>query len=171
MSSVAASNVTKFNAGGSGDNIIADGYIKTVEKVWLDSYTIAFTDTNSTIDICVLPENKKITRIVVDILTTASQTSGTISLGYSVDATDDLAATGVSNFMAPTTITHNLTKTSIILPGGSMPGGTPTSGTVVFAVVNGGYQGVTSGTQTTIGLKLNNWTMTSGTIKTAVYWT
>ena len=32
-----AANVAKYNAGGSGDNIIADGYIKTVEKVWIDS--------------------------------------------------------------------------------------------------------------------------------------
>lgn len=171
MSSVSASNVTKYNAGGSGDNIIADGFIKTVEKVWLDSYTIAFTDTNSTIDICVLPENKKITRIVVDILTTLSQTNGTIGLGYSVDATDDLLSTGVTNFMAATTITHNLTKTSIVLPGGSTEGGTSTSGTLTFVMKSGGYQSVTSGTQTTIGLKLNNWTMTSGTIKTAVYYT
>ena len=171
MSSVAASNVTKYNAGGSGDNIIADGYIKTVEKVWLDSYTIAFTDTNSTIDIAVLPENKKITRIVVDILTTASQTSGTVSIGYSVDSTDDLLATGVTNFMAGTTITHNLTKTSIILPGGSTEGGTATSGSLTFVMKNGGYQAVTSGTQTTIAVKLNNWTMTSGTVKTAVYYT
>src|SRR3990167_1733676 len=164
MSSVGAANVVKYDAGGSGDNVIDDGYIKTVEKVWLDSYTIAFTDTNTTIKIARLLENKKITRIVVDILTTASQTSGTVSLGYSVDATNDLLATGVTNFMANTTITHNLTKTSIILPGGSTEGGTATSGTLTFVMKSGGYQSVTSGTQTTIGLKLNNWTMTSGTV-------
>ena len=169
--SVQAANVTKYNAGGSGDNIIADGYIKTVEKVWIDSYTIAFTGTNDTIHIAKLPENKKITGIICEIYSTVSQTSGTVSVGYSVDATDDLAPTGVSNFMAATTLSHNLTKTSIILPGGTIPGSTPTSSSIGLVAVNAGFQGVTSGTQTTIAVKLNNWTMTTGTVKTIVRYT
>jgi hypothetical protein len=169
--STSASNLTKFYAGGSGDNVIADGYIKTVEKVWIDSYTIAFTNTLTTIQIAELPENKKITSIVVDILTTASQTSGTISIGYVMDTTDILAAGGCVNFMGATTLTHNLTKTSISLPGGSTEGGTSTSGTTTFVMKSGGFQSVTGGTQTTIGIKLNNWTMTSGTIKTIIRYT
>ena len=169
--STSAANLTKYYAGGSGDNIIADGYIKTVEKIWLDSYTIAFTNTLTTILIAELPENKQITGIVVDILTTASQTSGTVSLGLVTDTTDILAAAGVSDIMAATTITHNLTKTSIILPGGSTEGGTPTSGTLTFVMKNAGFQFVTTGTKTTVAIKLNNWTMTSGTIKTKVYYT
>ena len=169
--STAAANLTKYYAGGSGDNIIADGYIKTVEKVWIDSYTIAFTNTLTSILIAELPENKKITSIVVDILTTASQTSGTISLGLVTDTTDILAAAGVSDLMAATTITHNLTKTSIMLPGGSTQGGTATSGTLTFAMVNAGFQFVTTGTKVTVAIKLNNWTSTSGTIKTIVRYT
>lgn len=172
MSATDASNVAKYVAGGSGDNIIADGYIKTVEKVWLDSYTIAFTNTNTTIDIAVLPENKKITRIIAEITTTAAQTGGTISIGYSVDATDDLAPTGVSNFMAPFTLTHNLTRTTINLPGGMLNSVNYTgAGLTIVPMVFGGFQAVTSGTQTTISVKLNNWTMTTGTVKTAVYYT
>ena len=171
MSSVGAANVVKYDAGGSGDNVIADGYIKTVEKVWIDSYTIAFTDTNTTIKIARLPENKKITSIVVNILTTVSQTSGTVSVGYSVDATDDLLATGVTNFMAGTTFTNDRTQNSIVLPGGSAPGGTPTSVSLAFQAVSAGFQGITAGTQTTIAVKLNNWTMTSGTVKTIVRYT
>lgn len=166
-----AANLTKYFAGGSGDNIIADGYIKTVEKVWIDSYTIAFTNTLTAIAIAELPENKKVTSIVVDILTTVSQTSGTISIGYMEDTTDILATTGLVDFMAATTLTHNLTKTSISLPGGSTEGGTPTSGTTTFVMKSGGFQAVTAGTQTTIGIKLNNWTMTTGTIKTIVRYT
>jgi len=168
---VKAGNVTKYDAGGSGDNVIADGYIKTVEKVWIDSYTMAFTGTNDTIHIAKLPANKKITGIVCEIYSTASQTSGTVSIGYSVDATDDLVATGVTNFMAATTLTHNLTRTSIVLPGSSAPGATPTSGSLAFVGVLAGFQGVTSGTQTTIAVKLNNWTMTTGTVKTIVRYT
>lgn len=169
--SVKAANVTKYNAGGSGDNIIADGYIKTVEKVWIDSYTIGFTGTNDTIHIAVLPENKKITSITCLIDTTVSQTGGTVSIGYSVDATDDLAPTGVSNFLAPVTLVTGATKTTISLPGGSLPGSTTTSTSIALNAVTAGFQGVTSGTQTTIAVKLNNWTSTTGTVKTVVRYT
>ena len=59
-----AINVTKYNAGGSGDNIVPDGYIKTVEKIWMDSFTTAsITGTKASIDIAVLPLNKKIVGI------------------------------------------------------------------------------------------------------------
>lgn len=169
--SVQASNLTKFNAGGSGDNIIADGYIKTVEKVWIDSYTFAQTGTNTTIQIAKLDENKKITSIEVLIDTTVSQTGGTISIGYSVDATDDLAPTGVSNFLAPVTLVTAATKTTISLPGGSLPGSTTTSTSIALNAVTAGFQGVTSGTQTTIAVKLNNWTSSTGTLKSIVRYT
>lgn len=171
--STTAANLTKFVAGGSGDNIIADGYIRTVEKVWLDSYTIAFTNTLTAIAIADIPENKKITSISIEILTTASQTSGTISVGYIEDTTDILATSGVSDFMAPFTLTHNLTRTSISLPGSGILNSVNYTGaglTIVPMAFNG-FQAVTAGTQTTIGIKLNNWTMTSGTIKTIVRYT
>jgi hypothetical protein len=169
--STSSANLTKYYAGGSGDNYIPDGYIKTVEKIWMDSYTIAFTNTNTTIQIAELPPNKKIVSINVEIATSTSQSSGTVSIGYSVDATDCLATTGVSNFLAPTTLTHNLTRTSIALPGpGLIQSPTSTSTTVAVGVL-GGFEGVTAGTQTTIAIKLNNWTMTTGTIKTVVRYT
>lgn len=170
--STSASNTTKFYAGGSGDNIIADGYIKTVEKIWMDSYTIAFTNTLTTIQIAEIPENKKITSIVVEIATTASQTSGTISIGYVMDTTDILSATGCSNFMAAFQITNNLTRNTIVLPGGLLNSVNYTgAGLTIVPMTFAGFQGVTGGTQTTIGIKLNNWTMTSGTIKTIVRYT
>jgi hypothetical protein len=157
-----AANVTKYNAGGSGDNYIADGYIKSVEKVWMDSYTIAFTNTNTTIDIAILPENKKITSIDVMIETSASQTSGTVSIGFSTDST-------VDTFLAATTVTHNLTLSTISFPAVGI------LGAVVALTQPGGnlkgFQKVTSGTQTTVAIKLNNWTMTTGTIKSIVRYT
>lgn len=170
---VQADNLTKVIAGGSGDNIVADGYIKTVEKVWIDSYTFAQTGTNTTIQIAKLDENKKITGISIEIYATASHTSGTISIGYSVDNTNDLAPTGVANFLAPYTITHNLTRTSIAIPGVGLLNSANYTGvglTIAHAVM-AGLQGVTSGTQTTIAVKLNNWTMTTGTLKSIVRYT
>ena len=159
----ASANVTKYNAGGSGDNIIADGYIKTVEKVWIDSYTIAFTNTNTTIDIAVLEANKKITSIDVIITSSVSQTNGTISIGFSTDS-------GVDTLLKATTITHNTTTSSIHLPSSGILGAAATVAnpeTFVFA----GFQKVLDGTQTTVAIKLNNWTMTTGTVKTIVRYT
>jgi len=152
----------KYQAGGSGDNIVPDGYIKTVEKVWLDSYTIAFTNTNTTIDIAVLPANKKVTGIDVYIYTTASQTSGTVSIGFSTDA-------AVDTLLAPVTLTHNQTVTTISLWGGKVAQQNLT--TAAMDGVLAGFQKVTGGTQVTVSLKLNNWTMTTGTVKTIVRYT
>lgn len=159
-----ASNVTKYSAPG-GDNIIADGYINTVEKVWIDSYTIDFTNTNTTIDIAVIPANKKITGVEAYIYSTVSQTNGTISIGFNTDS-------AISSLLAPVTISHNLTATAIKLWGGPAitQFATATSGTVAIGVLSG-FQLVTGGTQTTVALKLNNWTMTTGTVKTIVRWT
>lgn len=157
-----AANVTKFNAPG-GDNIIADGYIKTVEKVWVDSYTIAFTNTNTTIDIAVLPENKKITGISLVLETSASQTSGTISIGFNSDAS-------VDTLMKATTITHNLTISSVTLPAAGILGAVVAL-TQAQSIQLTGFQLVTGGTQTTVAVKLNNWTSTTGTLKTIVRYT
>ena len=162
----ASTYVTKYQAGGSGDNVIPDGYIKTVEKVWIDSYTIAFTNTNTTIDIAVLPENKKITGVVVELYSSASQTSGTVSIGFSTDA-------NVDTLLAAYTITHNQTRTSIALPGVGLLNSANYTGvglTIAYAVL-AGFQLVTGGTQVTVSIKLNNWTMTTGTVKTIVRYT
>jgi len=160
----------KYQAGGSGSNYIPDGYIKTVEKIWMDSYTIAFTNTNTTIDIAVIPANKKIVGIQAEILTTISQSSGTVSIGFSTDA-------NIDTFLPATTLSHNATRTSILLPGPGLlqvyTSAALTNATQVlqaFGAFNG-FQLVTAGTQTTISVKLNNWTMTSGTLKTIVKWT
>jgi hypothetical protein len=165
-----ATYVAKYAAGGSGDNCIPDGYIKTVEKIWMDSYTIAFTNTNTTIAIAEIPANKKITSIIVEIYTTVSQTSGTVGIGYMLDTADCLATGGVAQFLPPTTLTHNLTRTSIALPGGLLNTPTATSSSIFCGVLSG-FQEVTAGTKGTIAIKLNNWTMTTGTLKTIVYYT
>lgn len=58
MSTLKSANVTKYDGGGSGDTIISQGYIKSVEKVWIDSY--AFTSalaSNDSICIGILPKD------------------------------------------------------------------------------------------------------------------
>ena len=162
---IQAANVTKVNAGGSGDNIVSDGFIKTVEKVWLDNYTMAFTSTNVTLDICKLDPNKKLTSIVVMIETTLSQTNGTVSLGWSTDAD----AAGWGDIVSAVTITHNNTVSTLSFPAPGDLGLVATQAQPTNKMQ--GFQFVTNGTKTTVALKLNNWTMSSGTIKTIVRYT
>lgn len=84
-------NVTKFDAGGSGDNRIADGLIKSVEKIWTDTYTVGTTalTTADTITIAMLPPGKKITsiEIVHPAMTTEGIGTGTtLAVGITGDA-------------------------------------------------------------------------------------
>lgn len=162
---VNAANVTKVNAGGSGDNIVGNHVIKTVEKVWLDNYTLTgnITLTNTTIAIAQLPEGALLTSVDVIINTSVSQTGGTLGLGFASEA--DAANWG--SLMAETTITHDNTTTTISFPRGL---------TVNLNAGNGlpkisGFQVEATGTKSTIALKLNNWTMSTGTVKTVVRYT
>lgn len=164
---VKGANVTKYDSPG-GDNIIPDGYVKAQEKVWLDNYTLTgnITLTNTTISLATLPKNKKITDIVIMIETSISQSNGTLALGFSTDAD----AAGFGTLMSPATITHNETISCIRLCPSS-----PLDGVVDYDANFYGkiaaFQKVTAGTQVTIALKLNNWTMSTGTVKSIVRYT
>jgi hypothetical protein len=158
--------VTKFNAGGSGDNIIANGQIRAVEKVWLDNYTLTsnITLTNTTISVANLPEGAVVTDISVVVATSISQSSGTIGIGWASDA--DAASWG--SIMSETDITHNRTVSTVSLYGG-------VDSNLILAGNNAvkiaGVQQAASGTRNTIAIKLNNWTMSTGTLKTMVRYT
>lgn len=67
MTILKSANVTKYDAGGSGDTYIADGYIKSVEKVWIDSTTMGTSALATTDSILIgyVPKGKKITEVVV----------------------------------------------------------------------------------------------------------
>ena len=81
MAAYYGANKTKWDAGGSGDNVISDGYIKAVEKVWIDSFTFsAVLTTADTVDIAVIPANKKITSVEV-FFPSITPTTSTILVG------------------------------------------------------------------------------------------
>ena len=66
MASLKAANATKYDNGGSGDTVISDGYIKSVEKVWIDSYAFATALTTAqSICIGVVPKGKHIREVTV----------------------------------------------------------------------------------------------------------
>jgi len=67
MAEVKSTQVTKYDAGGSGDNYIADGYIKSVEKIWSDSYSLAtgVIGSDDSLNIGFVPKNKKIHEVIL----------------------------------------------------------------------------------------------------------
>ena len=101
-----AVNVTKYNLGGTGDNIIPDGFIKSVEKVWLDTYVYSSSATIGTgmvIDIAVIPQGKKITGIEV-IGVGGSTLSATSTNAISIGARYGTGSvTNATQFLAATT--------------------------------------------------------------------
>jgi hypothetical protein len=92
-----ATQYTKFISGGEASaNYIPDGYIKSVEKIWLDSYTFTSAIPSlCTVTIASVPSNKKITDVKVffpSLSTGASGTGTTVSLGITSSAAKFLSA-------------------------------------------------------------------------------
>jgi len=157
MSAFVGDNLTKYNAGGAGDNVVADGYIKTVEKVWMDSYTFsAVLTTADTLAIASIPPNKKIVGVDVFFPTAITPTTCTILVGTADDEDK-------------------------FIDDGRVVGYNGASGAAIGALQTlsmnnpDGFQYVTtSTTNTTIYFKIGTVAMTAptaGTIKTVVRYT
>ena len=147
MTAYKGANVTKLDAGGSGDNYIANGYIKTVEKVWIDSYTFTATAiaTNDTIAIASIAPGRLITGVEV-FFPAITPTTCTINVGTSADTDkfiDDFSLTA-----SPTVARMNNTDGFLYATTGS-------SNTVIYLSI-----GITAITAPT-----------AGTIKTVVRYT
>ena len=152
-----ATQVTKYVAGGTGDNIIPDGFIKSVEKVWLDTYVFSSSATIGTgmvIDIAIIPAGKKITGIEVWGLA-AAQISATSTNAISIGARyGSTATTNATQFLGATTL-----------------------GTVTFdnfpIMANAGLNVEVTGATHTIFLQFTAATpsITAGTIRTKVRYT
>lgn len=88
MVNYSATNVALYNLGGSGDNMIPDGYIRSTEKIWLDSYvystaSASLLTTADTVNIGYIPANKKIVGCEVYLPATFLPTAATINVGPS----------------------------------------------------------------------------------------
>ena len=147
MTAYLGANMTKYDANGSGDNIIADGYIKTVEKIWMETYTIpnVALATNDTLAIATIPPNKKITGCDV-YFTALTPTTCTINVGTAADpdsiiseaptvgvAADGVTIAGKTHVeMNVTTLptTSSTTNTVIYLSVGVLDMTADTSGTI-----------------------------------------
>ena len=135
MTIQSGANVTKYDAGGSGDNYIANGYIRSVEKVWIDSWAgTAALGSNDTIKIAILPANSKVTDVQVywPVGGGASDSLATMLVGTAstVLATVGSAFLGalIQDGMPKGTTTFNIgTKCTLRLDG--VKSGTVVSGT------------------------------------------
>ena len=153
MTDYVGTNLTKYNAGGTGDNIISDGYIKTVEKVWMDSLTFsAVLTTADTVAIASIPPNKKITDVIVSFPTALAPTTATINVGTASDtdkfitAAVPVAESGAAGGQAARTVarmnntdgfqyvTTSTTNTTIYLSIGVIAMTAPTAGTIKTTV-------------------------------------
>jgi hypothetical protein len=98
-----SANLTKFDAGGTGDNVIPDGFIKTVAKMWVDTYTYSSANTIGTglvLEVAQIPGGKKIVGIDVYGLGSLSATStNAVSIGTKIAS----GTTNATLFLATTT--------------------------------------------------------------------
>jgi len=81
MAELKSANVTKYDNGGSGDNYIGNGLIKSVEKIWTDTYVLGSVTTNDSICIARIPANKQLIDVIVHMPATSDGvTTGTVGL-------------------------------------------------------------------------------------------
>ncbi len=157
MATLKSDNVTKYDAGGGGDNYIADGFIKSVEKIWIDTYTIsAAIATTSSLLIARLLKNKKVTDIVVHMPV----------VGSPATATTIYACTG-----ATTSVTTYFGK---LVLGGDTQKTTFDCGTAATLRLNGVSSKIVTALPVDVGVYLMinpATTITGGTITTIVRYT
>lgn len=149
-----ATNVTKLDAGGSGNNVIADGYIKTVEKVWLDTYVYSSAATigsTMTIEIAQIPQGKKITGIEIIGLEALSATStnaisiGTKMLGFVAGGTTG-TVTNSTFFLAATTFGTGTLRNAPLFASSNLPYELTSGTNRIFVQFSAASPSVTAGT-------------------------
>jgi len=165
MATYSAANATKFDAGGSGDNYIADGYIKSVEKVWIDTYNnVNLLTSADTILIGRVPKNKKITDVVVYMpaLYSAGASTGSIYIGSS----SSMVITSGSTFLGLMYADGN---------GGAVASSVYQMGTATTLRLHGSKIGTVTGEDVGIYIKVDSAvadpTQTAGTIRSIIRYT
>lgn len=149
-----ATNLTKVDAGGSGNNIVPDGFIKSVEKVWLDTYVYSSAATigsTMTIEIASIPQGKKITGVEIIGLEALSVTStNAISIGTKMLAVVSSGTlTTVTNstfFLAATTYGTGTLRNAPLFASLNLPYELTSGTNRIFVQFSGASPSVTAGT-------------------------
>ena len=105
MTAYYGSNVNSvLYSGGSGSGMVGDGYIRTVEKVWIETFNFsAVVTTADSVCIAVLPGNKKITGVDVFLPVGFAPTNATINVGTGLPATAGVLTTYCSILISNST--------------------------------------------------------------------
>lgn len=149
MTAFLGANKTKYDAGGTGDNIISDGFIKTVEKIWMDTFTFsAVLTTADTVAIATIPANKKITAVEVYFPTAMTPSSVTINVGTTGDANKFISAAPVATSVTETGALVAVQKAVMNNPDGFQF--VTTAATDVFLSLSAAITAPTAGTITTV---------------------
>lgn len=149
MTAFKAANVTKYDAPG-GDNVVADGYIKTVEKIWMDSFAFtAVITTADTIDIAYIPPNKKITSVDVYLDFVMAPTNTTIQVGIPGSTSYFIESAGTVGLSAVGALVGTKCISSATNRAGKLAGGYVTTGSTTTAIRM--QLGVTAMTSPTAG--------------------
>jgi hypothetical protein len=151
MTAFKAAYVTKYDAGGTGDNVAPDGYIKTVEKIWMDTFTFsAVITTADTITIAEIGPGRKITGVEI-YFPTLVPTTASIQVGVTGNTSRFISSAGslklgvsgglVANNCARMDITGagayvttGSTNTNIVMQIGVTAMTAPTAGTITSIV-------------------------------------
>lgn len=137
MTNFNSTNVALTVAGGSGDNLISSGNVRTFEQVWLDSFTYTSVITTAdTICIGIVPANRNIVGVEVMLPSTFAPTNTTINVGVSGSTAilissstayiiGNLAATGSTLVLSNRVVMNNLagfpyatTTGTVVVSGG-----------------------------------------------------
>ena len=141
MTNFIASNLTKYRTGFTGVAQVEEGFIKSVEKVWMDtfSFTSALT-TADTLAIATIPKNNRITGVEIYLPVYPIQTEPTLHVGISSSTSlfVSSATITISNNIVPLITMNNpagfsyvTTQNEIIyLSFGTDDLGAPTIGTI-----------------------------------------
>ena len=170
MVNYTAANVALYNLGGSGDNMISDGYIRATEKVWIDSYTWsgstnAMLNTGDTLLIGYVPANKKIVGVEVVLPIAFAPSTAAINVGpsYSTSllissSTAYVGGTSSSMVYSKVTINNSLGQNFVTTSSTSVVSG----GTIQTYTQHGIYLSLTAANQTL---------PTGGTLQTIIRYT
>lgn len=143
-------NVTRYDLGGSGSNIVPDGFIKAVEKVWIDTYTYSSAATignGMIVEIAQIPVGKKVTGIEVYGISSLSATStNNVSIGARYGST---AVTNSTQFLAATTFGTATWNNLILRANANLCVEVTGASHRIFLQFGGANPSVTAGTLTT----------------------
>lgn len=126
MATVKAANVTKYDAGADPSNYgITEGLIKSVEKVWIDSYVVAATLlSTSSLLLGYVPAGRNLVEVIVSLpaMNTVVATLGSVYLGTGATTAAGVLGKMMSDFEITDSFSMTTAQTLRLTPKGQAAG-------------------------------------------------